>query len=122
MGIAVLAWSTTRTTSTTRSSAGSWTPAASWSPAWSRSGRHTSCARRSRSGAVSRSPAEGRTSYWKGRTGDLLGTATMAPAGDPAFSEDATRLLVAGDDESVPGWDLDPDRGSPPPVGWPVVR
>jgi DNA-binding SARP family transcriptional activator/WD40 repeat protein len=50
---------------------------------------------------------DGRVTYWDGRTGDLRGTTTAVPGGDPAFSPDDQRLLVAADD-SVLTWDLDP--------------
>ncbi|KRF27436.1 BTAD domain-containing putative transcriptional regulator [Phycicoccus sp. Soil802] len=50
---------------------------------------------------------DGRVTYWDGRFGDLLGSTTAVPGGDPAFSMDHQRLLIAADD-SVLNWDLDP--------------
>ena len=58
-------------------------------------------------GSLVASVSDGRASFWNGRTGERLGTATVTPAGDPVFSKDSARLLVAGDDGSVLSWNLD---------------
>ncbi|MEO6411696.1 MAG: WD40 repeat domain-containing protein, partial [Pedococcus sp.] len=61
-------------------------------------------------GSLVASVNEGHLSYWDGRTGAALGTATVLPewGGDPAFSKDDKRLLFAGFHGSVLTWDLDP--------------
>ena len=59
-------------------------------------------------GSLVASVNEGRLSHWDGRTGAYLGTVAVTPVGSPAFSEDDSRLLVAGDDGSVLTWNLDP--------------
>ena len=51
---------------------------------------------------------EGRLSHWDGLTGTYLGSAAVTLQGDPVFSKDDKRLLVAGDDGSVLTWNLDP--------------
>jgi WD40 repeat protein len=63
----------------------------------------------SEDGSLVASASEGHLSYWDGRTGAFLGTATVGANGDPAFSKDAKRLLFAGVDGSVRSWDLDPN-------------
>ncbi|MGA8980034.1 MAG: WD40 repeat domain-containing protein, partial [Pedococcus sp.] len=62
----------------------------------------------SKDGSRVASSNEGRVSYWDGRTGAHLGTATVGSDGDLSFSTDGTQLLVAGTDGSVRSWDLDP--------------
>jgi WD40 repeat protein len=60
-------------------------------------------------GSLVASVSEGHLSYWDGRRGDRLGTATVDEAdGGPAFSKDNKRLLFAGFHGSVRTWDLDP--------------
>ncbi len=60
-------------------------------------------------GSLVASVNEGHLSYWNGRTGAYLGTATVLPewGGDPAFSTDNKRLLFAGFHGSVLTWDLE---------------
>ncbi|WP_457254517.1 nSTAND1 domain-containing NTPase [Pedococcus sp. P5_B7] len=59
-------------------------------------------------GSLVASASDGHLSYWDGRTGTYLGSATVGVAGDPSFSADGKRLLFAGADGSVRSWDLDP--------------
>jgi WD40 repeat protein len=62
----------------------------------------------SEDGSLVASVNEGRLSYWDGRRGALLGTATVGWEGDPSFSKDGKQLLFAGTDGSVVTWELDP--------------
>ncbi len=62
----------------------------------------------SEDGSLVASVNEGRLSYWDGRSGALLGTATVGWEGDPSFSKDGKQLLFAGTDGSVVTWELDP--------------
>jgi WD40 repeat protein len=60
-------------------------------------------------GSLVASANEGRLSFWNGRSGARLGSATVKWEGDPSFSKDGKELLFARTDGSVLTWNLDPD-------------
>ncbi len=60
-------------------------------------------------GSLVASANEGRLSFWNGRSGARLGSATVKWEGDPSFSKDGKQLLFARTDGSVLTWNLDPD-------------
>ena len=58
-------------------------------------------------GRLVASISNGRLSYWDGRSGFLLGSASVEWDGDPAFSRDDSTLVFAGE-SGVATWNLDP--------------
>jgi WD40 repeat protein len=54
-------------------------------------------------------PGSGRVGRWDGLTGDFLGAVTVGVDATPGYSPDGTRLLMAGADDRVYSWDLDPE-------------
>ena len=54
------------------------------------------------------SVSNGRLSHWDGRTGAYLDSVAVEWDGDPAFTDDGTRLLFSGASGTVVSWDLDP--------------
>jgi WD40 repeat protein len=59
-------------------------------------------------GTLVASVSNGRLSYWDGRTGAYLGSATVDWDGDPVFTADDSELIFAGETGTVVSWNLDP--------------
>jgi DNA-binding SARP family transcriptional activator/WD40 repeat protein len=53
--------------------------------------------------------SSGRAGRWDGVTGAFLGSVTVGVDGGPGYTQDGSRLLVAGQDGRVYTWDLDPE-------------